>query len=80
MSKRKPANQAFVATYGRGVLKPGEPQYAVGEEEKNEHQAFVTNSGPAIKVRKAPDIEMSRRFDWRKHRFRMAGTIPVYQD
>lgn len=44
---------------------------AVGEGEINEHQAFVTTLCPQAESVTLPQIEMSRRLDCRKDRFRV---------
>lgn len=80
MSKRRrPSSQAFVATYGRGVLEPAKPEGCSWGRRKKRAPGFCYKSRPAIRVHQAPEIEMSRRFDLRKHHFRMVGAISVLE-
>ena len=56
-------------TVGKVVLEAAELEGRGWERRKKRAPGFCYESRPAIRVGKVPEIEMSRRFDWRKHRY-----------
>lgn len=63
--EEKSGNKALRATYGRASLN----RESSWGRRKKRALGFCYKSRPAFRVRKAPEIEVSRRLDWRKHAF-----------